>query len=102
MALAEDDHYFRTKGLDDQYEILDDRIIHQWHPWSDVAIKTTIVPLEGQHLRIHEIETQRALVAYEGGFSIPLFDEKVTCVSDQMAEVKCKRCVKSRKYQRLF
>lgn len=88
LALAEDDHYFRTKGLDDQYEILDDRIIHQWHPWSDVAIKTTIVPLEGQHLRIHEIETQRALVAYEGGFSIPLFDEKVTCVSDQMAEVK--------------
>ena len=27
-------------------------------------------------------------MAYEGGFSIPLFDEKVTCVSDQMAEVK--------------
>lgn len=46
LALAEDDHYFRTKGLDDQCEILDDRIIHQWHPWSDVAIKTTIVPLE--------------------------------------------------------
>lgn len=22
LALAEDDHYFRTKGLDDQYEIL--------------------------------------------------------------------------------
>ena len=47
--------------------------------------------IRGQHLRIHEIETQRALVAYEGGFSIPLFDEKVTCVSDQMAEVKMQK-----------
>ena len=29
-------------------------------------------------------------MAYEGGFSIPLFDEKVTCVSDQI-EVKMQK-----------
>ena len=39
LALSEDDHYFRTKGLDRQYHLLPDRIIHEWNPWEDVQIK---------------------------------------------------------------
>ncbi len=35
--------------------LLPDRIIHEWNPWEDVQIKTTIIPLIGSHLRIHEI-----------------------------------------------
>jgi hypothetical protein len=71
LALSEDDHYFRTKGLDVEFQIVDDRIIHKWSPWEDVQIKTTIVPLVGSHVRIHEIQSQRMLYFYEGGFSTP-------------------------------
>ncbi|MDH6363964.1 hypothetical protein M2139_000949 [Enterococcus sp. PF1-24] len=72
LALSEDDHYFRTKGLDTAYEFLEDRIIHQWQPWQDVEIKSTIIPLNaGWHLRVHEIQNQRELFVYDGGFSVP-------------------------------
>ncbi|WP_261805864.1 DUF2264 domain-containing protein [Lapidilactobacillus luobeiensis] len=71
LALAEDDHYFRTKPLDDDFELLDDRIIHYWHPWADVSIKTTIVPWGDWHIRIEELDSARELDAYEGGFSVP-------------------------------
>ena len=71
LAVAEDDSYFRTKGLDTDFEILDDRIVHQWHPWKDVAIRSTIIPLEGCHVRIHELSTERQIYAYDGGFSTP-------------------------------
>lgn len=72
LALSKEDHYFRTKGLDQSYEILDDRIIHYWDPFEDVAIKSTIVPLENCHVRIHEIQTKSALTVNDGGFAVPL------------------------------
>jgi hypothetical protein len=71
LALAEDEHYFRTKGLDDEYQILQDRIIHRWSPWEDVQLTSTIIPLENCHVRIHEMVTKRKLTAYEGSFSVP-------------------------------
>ncbi|MEA4830885.1 MAG: DUF2264 domain-containing protein, partial [Enterococcus thailandicus] len=71
LALAKDGPYFRSKGLDTHFAILPDRIVHEWNPWSDVSIVSTIVPLETCHVRIHEIETKEALRAYDGGFSAP-------------------------------
>lgn len=79
LALAEEDHYFRAKDLDTAYEIREDRVIHQWFPWSNVSIKSTILPLENGHVRIHEIETERELSAYEGGFSSPAADAEQSC-----------------------
>ncbi|WP_390405734.1 DUF2264 domain-containing protein [Lacticaseibacillus jixiensis] len=72
LALAEDDHDFRSKALDDAYEIQADRVIHDWTPWTDVKIRSTIVPFAGWHLRVHEITTARAIDAYDGGFSAPI------------------------------
>ncbi|MGM0124580.1 hypothetical protein IGI37_001958 [Enterococcus sp. AZ194] len=71
LALAKDGHYFRPKDLDTAYSILEDRIIHEWQPWNDVFVKSTIIPLETCHVRIHEIETKEELAAYDGGFSVP-------------------------------
>lgn len=72
LALAENDCYFRSKDQDVAYDIQDDRIIHHWQPWEDVTIKSTIIPLENCHVRIHEIDSNRILDIYEGGFSMPL------------------------------
>lgn len=71
LALAEDDHYFRTKGPTEKAIIENDRIIHEWQPWSDVNVRSTIVPLNGCHLRIQQIDSKRPLVAYEGAFTVP-------------------------------
>ncbi|MHC5215586.1 DUF2264 domain-containing protein [Enterococcus sp. LJL128] len=88
LALTEDDHYFRSKDQDTKYEIAADRIIHYWQPWQDVSIKSTIVPLENCHVRIHEIDTQRELNAYEGGFSLQGEASAVCQIAGQHAVYK--------------
>lgn len=94
LALAEDDHYFRSKDLDTAFEIREDRIIHQWIPWSNVSIQSTILPLDNGHVRIHEIETERKLSAYEGGFSVPALDAIEESI-DMSARVKATNGISS-------
>ncbi len=72
LALAKDGHYFRPKGLDLDFSVLPDRIIHEWSPWEDVKIRSTIIPLENCHVRVHEIDTTAPIQAHDGGFSVPL------------------------------
>ena len=72
LAVAEDDRYYRSKLETKSYEVLEDRVINVWQPFSDVDIKTTVIPLTDWHIRIHEIETKRELFANEGGYSVPV------------------------------
>lgn len=87
LAVSEDDQDFRTKDLDASYEILADRVIHEWRPYRDVRIRSTIVPLEGCHVRVHEITNDRDLVVYEGGFSTPLEEKVLPKATGLTAEV---------------
>lgn len=87
LAVSEDDQDFRTKDLDASYEILADRVIHEWQPYRDVTIRSTIVPLEGCHVRVHEITNERDLVVYEGGFSTPLEGKIMPQATGLVAEV---------------
>lgn len=80
LALSKEDHFFRSKGFDENFEIKADRVIHYWQPWADVVIKTTIVPLENGHIRIHEIDSDSVLLANDGGFSVPLEGEMPNAV----------------------
>lgn len=90
LAVSDDGQYFRSKGLDEAFEIQEERIIHQWKPMSDVQIKSTIIPLGTAHLRIHEIQSERSLLVYDGGFSVP--KEKVkTDQTDNFVQVNSKR-----------
>lgn len=82
LALSEEGCYYRSKDRSKAFEILDDRIIHQWQPWQDVAIKTTVVPCGSFHVRVHEIDTKRPLIAYEGGFSGPFVDDEQEKIID--------------------
>ncbi|MFA6632689.1 MAG: hypothetical protein WCU90_10345, partial [Kiritimatiellia bacterium] len=45
-----------------------------WHPFSDVAITTYLIPQGFFHIRIHVITTERKLYTKEGGFAIALYD----------------------------
>ncbi|MBC9705157.1 MAG: DUF2264 domain-containing protein [Enterococcus sp.] len=87
LALSEDGRHFRTKELDEMFSIELDRVVHLWRPWSDVTIKSTIVPLENGHLRIHEIWSERLLYVYEGGFSVPM-ENTNRCIAGQCATAR--------------
>lgn len=95
LALAENDCYFRSKDQDTAYEILEDRVIHEWLPWEDVTIKSTILPLENCHVRIHEIVTNRTLDVYEGGFSLPLEEEGVLQIEREDAYYQTSKSISS-------
>ncbi len=70
LALSEDgDTYHPRYGCED-YEVTDKRVISVWKPFAGVTVKTTVEPRGEWHLRTHEIDTDRTLLAAEGGFAI--------------------------------
>lgn len=89
LALSEDDSYYRTKFKSESFDITDDYVRSSWKPWKDVSISTLIIPMNGWHVRVHEIETKRELVVREGGFATPIEktrlveeNDKIICDSD--------------------
>lgn len=86
LAVSEDGSYFRAKGLDAEFDIRNDCIIHNWQPMAGVTIKSTIVPCGHAHVRIHEIDTKRELILYDGGFSVAL-NVKETTLTQLSAQV---------------
>lgn len=72
LALSEERIYYRSKLTTETYLIEEDRVVSVWKPWSDVKIRTTIIPFGEWHLRVHEIQTARTLHAVDGGFSVPI------------------------------
>lgn len=71
LAVSEDGVHFRDKPLDTSYELHEDRLVHNWQPQVGVTIRSTIVPCGDSHVRIHELETSRAIIAYDASFSAP-------------------------------
>jgi len=69
LALSEDDRFYCCKTETLVFELLDDRVIHLWQPYYDVIVKSTIIPFEAGHIRVHEIQTHRELFIREAGFS---------------------------------
>jgi len=74
LALSEDELFWHTRYGVTEYKIRDDKVESVWHPFSDVKVATTIVPMGDWHIRIHKITTPRRLFAAEGGYAIPRDD----------------------------
>lgn len=72
LLLSEHDGYYRGRRASAETVVTEDYIFTHWHPWSDVAIKTWLLPLHTGHLRMHVISTRRELETVEGGFPIPV------------------------------
>jgi hypothetical protein len=45
-----------------------------WNPWPGVEITTTLISLGAWHIRIHRIQSDRALETVEGGFSVRRYE----------------------------
>ena len=60
----------------------------RWRPWADVDVVTTLIRLDGWHVRIHRIQSGRPLLAVEGGFSVPRFNDGEPEVRDDAPPVR--------------
>ena len=70
LAFSEDGRTYHPRYGCEEYSIQADRVTSVWHPFAGVTVKTTVIPRGEWHIRKHEIDTDRALYAAEGGFAI--------------------------------
>ncbi|PTM59421.1 DUF2264 domain-containing protein [Desmospora activa] len=75
LAVSENDQLYRVKRTCEEYQIEGSIIYSKWRPWADVVIQTWLVPGSPWHIRIHRIESKRALDSAEGGFALGITDE---------------------------
>ncbi|WP_246354366.1 DUF2264 domain-containing protein [Paenibacillus phytohabitans] len=71
LALSEGgDNLYRVRRRNVESEITDNVLRSVWKPWTNVEVRTWVVAGLPWHIRIHRIETGRALDAAEGGFAL--------------------------------
>ncbi|WNN49755.1 DUF2264 domain-containing protein [Siccibacter colletis] len=70
LLLSEGDGYYRGRRGCDSVQTSDTHIFSRWSPWQDVQISTWLIPCGAWHLRVHHINSARALHAVEGGFAV--------------------------------
>ena len=70
LALSEDGDTYHPRYGCEEYEVTETSVISVWKPFAGVTVRTTVTPMGEWHLREHEITTDRALYAAEGGFAI--------------------------------
>ncbi|WP_370974276.1 DUF2264 domain-containing protein [Enterobacter wuhouensis] len=70
LLLADGDDYYRGRRACDAVRMDENYIYSRWSPWHDVHIDTWQVPFGEWHLRLHRINSARALQTAEGGFAV--------------------------------
>ena len=70
LAFSDDGRHYRVRETNEVAQIAENTLFARWKPWSDVTVETWLVPANGWHIRVHRIQTPRALHATEGGFAI--------------------------------
>ena len=70
LAVCENDNFYRMRFGLEEHNIYDDYLYSKWKPWPDVTIDSYIVPLMPWHVRLHVVDTNRALTLADGGFAI--------------------------------
>lgn len=70
LVLSEDGDTYHPRYGCEEYEITEKSVISVWKPFAGVTVRTTVTPMGEWHIREHEIVTDRAIHAAEGGFAI--------------------------------
>lgn len=71
LALCEEgENLYRIRRRNLESELIDNVTKSVWKPWANVEVRTWTIAGLPWHIRIHRIETARALDAAEGGFAL--------------------------------
>jgi len=77
LLLADGDDYYRGRRACDAVRTDENYIYSRWSPWHDVHIDTWQVPFGEWHLRLHRINSARALQTAEGGFAVMKTEQQI-------------------------
>lgn len=77
LLLADGDDYYRGRRACDAVRMDENYIYSRWSPWHDVHIDTWQVPFGEWHLRLHRINSARALQTAEGGFAVMKTEQQI-------------------------
>lgn len=72
LLFCEHDDYWRGPVSTELTQAEKGILSFTWSPWPDVRVKSWLIALSCGHLRVHIIETARALACAEGGFPVPV------------------------------
>jgi hypothetical protein len=70
LAFSPDGLHWQERYGQESYAVLKDRVTSVWHPYPDVSVHTTIIPMGDWHVRIHDVTTARDVQIAEGGYAI--------------------------------
>jgi hypothetical protein len=90
IAFSDDGRHYRVRETNDLAQIAENCLYARWKPWTDVTVETWLIPANNWHIRIHRIETPRALHATEGGFAIPRADFNADTYLDEAGRALAK------------
>lgn len=75
LYFKDDGGYYRPRRAVRVLEKNENYIATLWHPFDDITVTTYLLPCDDFHLRVHKIESDRAVTTKEGGFAIPLYHD---------------------------
>ena len=67
LLLSDNDNYWRGRRECEEVTVAENAIFCRWSPWSDVHIRTWLIPCGDWHVRVHHIASARRLQSVEGG-----------------------------------
>lgn len=70
LMLSEEGEQWRHRGETFAHEFFESAVASTWRPWPDVEVRTWLIAIEGGHVRVHRVRSQRRLRAAETGFAI--------------------------------
>ena len=70
LLLSDNDNYWRGRRECEEVMVVENAIFCLWSPWSDVHIRTWLIPCGDWHVRVHHIASARRLQSVEGGFAV--------------------------------
>jgi hypothetical protein len=73
LFVSDDATNWRTRRESELVTVSGTYLCSIWHPFSDVSVRTYLIPAGSYHVRVHKIKTKRKLYTKEGGFAIELF-----------------------------
>jgi hypothetical protein len=82
IGFSDDGVHFRVREDNEEAVIADDVLYARWRALPDVMVETWLYWEGDYHIRVHRIDTPRALHTLEGGFAVPRIDEPtIDCTS---------------------
>lgn len=76
IGFSDDGIHFRVREDNEQALVTDDGLLYGlWKPYTDVSVETFLYWEGDYHIRVHRIETPRALSTIEGGFAMPRLEK---------------------------